>query len=185
MKRERHYYLVENLNTVDDVVQELEMMGIGFGRYHVWSKDEGGVKKLHLHATSPIESSDLIHLGERGALLGMTIGLLLALTLVILQPFGELEVGWFGFIVVTVLISCFGAWVGGLAGLGSENYRLRKFHKAIEKGQYLLLIDLHQDEEEVVANSLKSHFPTIKYQGTSNTGANPFDGLPFWHRLQS
>lgn len=185
MKRERHYYLVENLNTVDDVVQELEIMGIGYGRYHVWSKDERGLKKMHLHATSPIESSDLIHLGERGAILGMTLGLMLALALVILQPFGSLEIGWFGFFVVTILISCFGAWVGGLTGLGSENYRLKRFHNAIEKGQYLLLVDLHQDEESIVLSSLKSQFPTLKYQGSTHTGANPFDGLPFLHRLQS
>ena len=34
----------------------------------------------------------------------------------------------------------FGAWVGGLTGIATENSELLKFHDDIEAGKYLILV---------------------------------------------
>ena len=183
MQRERLYYLTDNIESVESITEDLKTIGVEYNHYHVLSRDDDGIKRHHLHSASPLDKYDIVHMGERGVLLGFIAGLVLALSLVISQPF-DLSVGWIGFMSVLIFVTFFGAWVGGMAGLGSENYKISKFHDELEEGQYLVMIDTTIEHEAEVRELMEREHQEAHWGGIDKTATNPFDGLPILKSLQ-
>ncbi|HEX6591258.1 MAG TPA: TIGR04086 family membrane protein [Moraxellaceae bacterium] len=137
------YYLMDKLDTAEAMTATLRSQNIDDDGYYIVSKDADGVRRHHLHDASPLDSTDLIHSGERGALIGGLCGLLFALWIAVMKPMG-LEMDLFTFLFVSALIGCFGAWVGGMVGISHENYKLTPFHDAIAQGKYLMVISVRE-----------------------------------------
>lgn len=184
MQRERLYYTTKNIESVEKITEDLKAVGVEYNHYHVLSQDDDGIKRHHLHSASPLDKYDIVHMGERGVLLGFLAGLVMALSLVISQPF-DLSVGWIGFMSVLIFVTFFGAWVGGMAGLGNENYKISKFHDRIEKGEYLVMIDTIVENEAAVRELMAQDHKEADWGGIDKTATNPFDGLPVLKSLQS
>lgn len=153
--RRRLYYLADNIETVDRAANLLQRQGIDGWNFHVLSKDDVGLYKHHLHSATPLHSQDVLRSGERGALTGFIAGLIISL----------IVIGVFGFfqnrfiiaaLVITLLVTMHGAWAGGMAGLASENYKIRRFHGDIEAGRFLLMIDVANNSREKVRCALDS-----------------------------
>lgn len=137
----RLYYLADNLNTVDEIAAALYRAGISDWNFHVLSKDDAGLYMHHLHSASPLHKRDVIRTGERGALLGLGIGLLAAIFSVLLLELSPVH-SFVVFGIAVVLPTLFGAWAGGLVGLSLENHKVARFHNDIEAGRALLMIDV-------------------------------------------
>ena len=137
----RLYYLSDSLDTVDEVATALHRAGINDWNFHVLSKDDAGLYTHHLHSATPLHRRDVIRTGERGALLGFGVGLMAAIFSVLLfelSPVHSMVV----FAIAIALPTLFGAWAGGLVGLSLENHKIARFHRDIEAGRALLMIDV-------------------------------------------
>jgi len=89
------------------------------------------------------------------------------------KPFGPHfpSVAYFFMVVVATL---FGAWVGGLTGMDSENQKLRRFHDDIEAGKYLILIYAHKGQGEKIKDMMRDRHQESRHVATDRHFINPF-----------
>ncbi|MEJ8566724.1 hypothetical protein [Elongatibacter sediminis] len=167
------YYLAPNLVSTQQVSDDLHDVGINDWLLHVVSKDEAGLKKEKLHSSNWLETTDLLRDGFIGANFGFIGGVLLAGAIMLLQPFGGDLPGIVYFFVV-IVATLFGAWVGGLTGIDSENRKLRRFHDEIEAGKYLILIYAPRGMGERIKAMMAERHPEARHVATDRQFINPF-----------
>ena len=114
--------------------------------------------------------------GFIGANLGFITGVLAAGAVMLTKPFGPETPGVVYFFLV-VVATLFGAWVGGLIGMDSENRKLRRFHDDIEAGKYLLLIYSPKGHGEEVKAMMSDKHPEANHVATDRHFINPFGRL--------
>lgn len=137
------YYLMDKLDTAEAMAGTLSHLNVDTDGYYIVGKDHDGLRRHNLHDASIMDETDLVHSGERGALIGGLCGLLFALWVAVMQPLG-LSMTLGAFLFVSAIIGCFGAWVGGMVGISHENYKLTPFHDAIALGKYLMVITVRE-----------------------------------------
>lgn len=166
------YYMADKVETVEAMASTLAAMNIDKDGYYIVSRDHDGVRRHHLHDASVMDETDLVHSGERGALIGGLAGLLFAVWIAIAQPLG-LSMSLGAFLFVSALIGCFGAWVGGMVGISHENYKLEPFHQAIAAGKYLMVINVR---EAAKARHLKEvmhqQHPEARFEAEDDVGTD-------------
>jgi hypothetical protein len=137
----RLYYVANNVEEADAMHAALKRSNISDWNYHVVSKDDVGVYKHHFHGATPLQANDVIRQGERGALIGLVAGIIVALIITgVFNYFGNYLLATF--IVVTVLVTLHGAWAGGMVGLSQPNSKLERFRADIDAGRYLFIVDV-------------------------------------------
>ena len=167
------YYLAPSLVSTQKISDDLRDVGIDDWLLHVVSKDEAGLKKEKLHSSNWLETTDLLRDGFIGANLGFIVGVLAAGTLMMFEPFGP-DVPGIAFFFLVMVATLFGAWVGGLTGMDSENRKLRRFHEDIEAGQYLVLIYARKGLGEKIKEMMSERHPEARHVATDNHFINPF-----------
>jgi hypothetical protein len=171
----RLYYLTENLEATRSIADALHNVGLKTWNFHVLSKDEASLYEYRIHSGNPIHWRDLIRSGERGALIGFAIGLWLAIIAMFMLDFPN-DVMLFVQFALVLVTTLHGAWVGGLVGLSSENYKIQRFHGEIESGRHLVMIDVDRRYVPTV-RKLMSHFPAFE-AGMDSPAVLPFDKAP-------
>ena len=169
----RLYYLTDSIDVAHQISDRLHEQGITDWNFHVLGQDKAQIVRHHLHSTTPLQELDVIRSGERGVLIGFTIGVLLTCYIALFTSFGG-ELSWLTQVAAVVLFSFFGAWVGGLVGVSNENYKICRFHRDIENGNYLLLVDVKRPQRGIVEEVI-SQFPSVRKAGEDSTFINPFD----------
>ncbi len=167
------YYLAPNLVSTKQVSDDLHDVGIGDWHVHVISKDEAGLKTEKIHSSNWLETTDLLRDGFIGANIGFILGVLLAGGLFLFEPFGP-DFPKIAYVFMVAVATGFGAWVGGLTGIDSENQKLRRFHTAIEEGKYLVLIYARKGEGKKVKDMMGKRHPEAKHVATDLHFINPF-----------
>ncbi|MCB1648361.1 MAG: hypothetical protein H7A05_06085 [Pseudomonadales bacterium] len=170
------YYLSPTLKSTQQISDDLHEIGVDDWFLHIVSKDESGLSKQKLHSSNYIETLDVIRDGLIGAACGLCAGIAGALITRIAQPFGP-DVHWFAYLAIVFVWICFGAWVGGLVGIASENKKLAKFRNDIEAGKYLVLIYAKQHQEEKVHQMMASKHPEAELAAVDANFLNPFTEL--------
>ena len=167
------YYLAPSLVSSQQISEDLHDIGIAEWLVHVISRDEAGLKKEHIHSSNWFETHDLLRDGFIGANLGFIGGVLLAALVMFFEPFGAdpPKVVYFFVVVVATL---FGAWVGGLIGMDSENRKLRRFHDHIVAGKYLFLIYAPKGYGERIKAMMAERHPEARHMATDRHFINPF-----------
>ena len=167
------YYLAPSLVSSTKISEDLQDIGIADWLIHVIAKDEAGLKQFKLHSSNWFETTDLIRDGFIGANLGFICGVLLAGAVMFLKPFGDETPGVVFFFVI-VVATLFGAWVGGLIGMDSDNKKLKRFKKPIEEGKYLFLIYAPKGSGENIKEMMASRHPEATHVATDRKFINPF-----------
>jgi len=167
------YYLAPSLVSTRQVSDDLHEVGIEDWHVHVISKDETGLKKDKLHSSNWLETKDLLRNGFIGANIGFIVGVLLAGGLMLFKPFGPNFPVIANFFLV-VVATLFGAWVGGLTGMDSENQKLKRFHDDIEAGKYLILIYAPKGMGEKIKEMMRDRHPESRHAATDRHFINPF-----------
>jgi len=162
----------KNINIAQRVSDRLHEEGITDWNFHVLGKDKADVIRHHLHSTTPLQELDIIRSGERGVLAGFTFGVVATAAIAMFTSIGE-HMGLIAQLATIVLFSLFGAWLGGLVGVSSENYKIRRFHDDIEAGYFLLMIDVQPYQESEV-REVVVEFDQIRQSGEDTTFDNPF-----------
>jgi len=169
----RLYYLSNNIDVVEKLSGKLHQKGITDWNFHVMGKDKADMVRHHVHTTTPLHELDIVRSGERGVLAGFLVGLLLTCYVALFTSFGA-SMGLIAQAASVVLFVMFGAWVGGLVGVSTENYKIRRFHSAIDAGNFLIMVDVKQDQRRDVEDVIDM-FHDIQRAGEDSTFVSPFD----------
>jgi len=167
----RFYYLVDSIAHTEQVAEAVYNCGISNWNFHVLSKDEAGLHRHHIHSATPFHRNDMLHTGERGALVGGLIGVVAATGVAVFA--GMLD-GYALFFVV-VLLTCFGAWLGGMMGMSMDNYKIARFHDDIERGRHLVMLDVRRRQEPIIRRMMSGREGVIA-AGEDSIFINPFRG---------
>jgi len=167
------YYLAPSLVSTRQISDDIHAVGIDDWHVHVISKDKAGLKNDKIHSSNWLETKDLLRNGFIGANIGFIVGVLGAAILLMFKPFGP-NFPAIANIFVVVVATLFGAWVGGLVGIDSENQKLKRFHEDIEAGNYLILIYARKGMGEKIKEMMQERHPESRHVGTDRNFINPF-----------
>lgn len=170
------YYLSPSLKSTHQISDDLHSIGVDDWFLHIVSKDESGLSKERLHSSNYLETLDVIRDGLIGAAAGFSAGVLFALLSMALEPFGP-NVPLLGYVAMVFVLSCFGAWVGGLVGIASENKKLANFHDEIESGKYLILIYAKKEQEQKIMQMMSAKHNEAQLAAVDAHFLNPFAQL--------
>ena len=131
------YYLAPSLVSTHQISDDLHDVGVDDWHVHVVSKDEAGLKNEQIHSSNWLETTDLLRDGFIGANVGFILGVLVAGGLLLIAPFGP-DIPLVAYFFMVAVSTGFGAWVGGLTGIDSENQKTRRLQSAREEGSDLM-----------------------------------------------
>jgi len=170
------YYLSPTLKSTQQISDDLHGIGVDDWFLHIVSKHESELSKEKLHSSNYIETLDVIRDGLIGAGIGFSAGIAAALLTMALEPFGP-DMHWFGYVAIVFVLSCFGAWVGGLVGIASENKKLANFRADIDAGKFLVLIYAKQHQEEKIKQMMTAKHAEAELAAIDANFLNPFADL--------
>ena len=143
----RLYYLTDSVSSVLGITRDLEIAGIGENRVHVMGKNHAVLDEAHVHTTTPLEETDLMPYGFTGAMIGLALGVILGFLLAMMDPWA-LELGGEAVLIGAAFFACFGAWIGGIAGISRRNHHLEPYLDRVREGHYLVMVDADDDDQE-------------------------------------
>lgn len=167
----RLYYLTRSIDSVDNISADLHEHGVTDWRFHIVSKDEAGLYTHRLHRASVLDRTDLVRFVERGLMIGAVFALVLILGLQLFSGFEWPLIAW---IFLAAFFTLAGGWLGGFGGITGENYRIRRFHNNIEKGEYLVMVDVPRKHMEKMKQLMAENHPEARLQGETSSMNNPF-----------
>ena len=170
------YYLAPTLDSTHVISDDLHEVGVKDFFVHVISRDEAGLQQQHIHSSNYLETLDLVRDGIIGGVLGFLVGLVGVALLEYFDPIG-VEIPAFVYYALVGVATLFGAWEGGLIGIGIENRKLAKFHDDIEAGKFLILIYALKEQEEVVSKMMRERHPESELVAVDRHFINPFSTL--------
>ncbi|MEO8303841.1 MAG: hypothetical protein ABI724_06950 [Betaproteobacteria bacterium] len=167
------YYLAPTIESAHRITDDLHAAGIKDFFLHVIAKDESALEKEHLHSSNYLETLDIIRDGFIGAAIGAFFGLVGAGLLMFFQPFGP-DVPHYVYFIIVGVATMFGAWEGGLTGIASENNNLKKFHRDIEAGKYLILVYARKEHGAMIRHLMREKHPEAELAAVQKHFINPF-----------
>ena len=170
------YYLASTLGSTQNIANELHKAGVKNWFIHIISNDESGINNRRLHSSNYLETLDLVRDGAIGAILGFLVGISAAGLIAYLQPLGGTLPNFIYFLIVG-LMTLFGLWEGGLAGIASKNKKLAEFKHDLAAGKYLILIYTTKRNESRVQYIMSHKFPGVKLAARDRHFLNPFSTL--------
>jgi hypothetical protein len=115
-----------------------------------------------------LQKSDFIPATQRGLAMGGAAGTLAGLVAISLPAANVVIAG--GVILATTLAGAgVGAWLGGMVGMNVGNTRLKRFERAINKGELLMMIDVPVARIEEITQLIKQHHPEAEVKGVEPT----------------
>jgi len=168
----RLYYLAEDLETTKTVAAVLRAEGIRNWNFHVLAKDEAGLYQHHIHRATTYQQLDIVRGGERWALAGGAVGLLIGMAVYFTEVLPWVVDGLTVFLT-TLVGSLFGAWRGAMLGLARESYKIESFHDEIEAGRYVIMVDVRGENKPQVREIMSLGFPKVRFCGRDTVTINP------------
>ena len=170
------YYLAPTLESTRAVSNDLHAVGVRDWYIHVIGNDEAGLQKERIHSSNYIETLDFLRTGLLGAYIGFFVGMFGAFLLMATKTFGP-DTRVIAYLAVMLVATLFGAWMGGMFGLGVENKKLRQFHDDIQSGKYLILIYSRKGSGETIEAMMREKHPESEYVATDKHYISPFSDV--------
>ena len=86
------------------------------------------------------------------------------------------------YFIIVAVATMFGAWEGGLTGIATENNNLKKFHRDIEAGKYLILLYARKEEGAALRHLMREKHPEAELVAVNKHFINPFKPMRRRHR---
>ena len=167
----RLFYLVDQLDSLEEISEDLHAHGVSDWRFHVLSKNDAGLYTRHVHSASILDRTDLARWAERGAIAGALFGAAFIITAI---ASGALQLPTAAWVALFLFSTGMGAFLAGFGGISAENYRIRKFHDHVENGHHLVMVDVWREDEETMKKLMSENHPEAKLQGEGDSFNNPF-----------
>jgi hypothetical protein len=159
----RLYFLLPDITLTNQVVDELLLKRIDDHHIHVVAKE--GTPLGDLPEANLLQKSDFIPAVERGLAVGGITGMLAGLAAITFPPAGLVLGG--GAVLGTSLAGAgVGAWVSGMIGVDVRNTQIDRFESALDKGEFLIMVDVPKESVEDIENLVHSHHPQVEMGGT-------------------
>lgn len=165
-------FLLDNLDESDDLQDDLARLGVAHNDVHFLTKHAEEFQHHHVHSASLFEERDIIHSGLRGAILGLFVSIFIIVLSAITEPWGwdiQLE----HMILMGFFLTAFGGWLGGLYGIGHQNYRVAPYYQHLEDGKALMLVYSSSEKENSIRRTIESKHPLVRFLGSRETYDNP------------
>lgn len=158
----RIYFLVPDIEITKKIVDELLLARVEERHIHVLARR--GTPLEDLPEATLLQKTDFLPALEQGLAIGGATGLLAGLVAMSL-PTG-LVLGGGAVFAITLAGAGLGGLMSSMAGSSIGNRRIEQFQEAIEKGEFLLIIDVSRDRVEEVEDIVKKHHPEAECEGT-------------------
>jgi hypothetical protein len=158
----RIYFLVPNIEITKKIVDDLLLARIEERHIHVLAKR--GTPLEDLPEATFLQKTDFLPAMEQGIALGGATGLLAGLVAIAL-PTG-LVLGGGALFAITLAGAGVGGLMSSMVGSSIGNRRIEQFQEAMEKGEFLLMIDVPRDRVEEIEAIIKKHHPEAECEGT-------------------
>lgn len=162
----RIYFLVPDVNTARQVVDELLLNRIEVRHIHVIARD--GTPMQDLPEASFVQASDFVPALERGMAAGGATGVVAGVIAVSFPPAG-LVLGGGALLGIALAGAGMGALLSSMIGAGLPNSRLEHFKQSIEAGKVLMLVDVPRQSVGDIEERVLIHHPDANIEGTEPT----------------
>jgi hypothetical protein len=160
--RERLYFLLPDVKHAQSTMRHLLLARIEERHVHVLAKDGTDIKDLPPATLG--QKSDFYHAMALGIIVGGITGIAGGLTVYLFPPDG-LNVTLSVVALFAMLGSIFGVWTSGLIGTDVPNTQLARFHRPIEKGKILMMVDVPRDKVGEIRSIMKKQHPEASDNG--------------------
>jgi len=158
----RIYFLAPNLEVSKKIVDELLLARIEERHIHVLAKR--GTPMESLPEATYLQKSDFIPALEQGLAVGGLTGMLAGLVAVAMP--GGLVLAGGAVLAASLAGAGVGALMSSMVGSSIGNRRIEQFDEAMEKGEFLIMIDVPKDRVEEIEALVQEHHPDAECGGT-------------------
>ena len=164
--RRRLYFLLPDIASATEVVEELLLARIEVGHMHVVAQE--GADLSDLPKASILQKSDVVHAMELGLVLGGLTGAVAGFVAISVPGLAE---GMNGGLVLSLAIAgaVVGTWAAGMIGSDAPNSRLQAFSGRLSQGQLLLMVDVPKGRVDEITAMVHGHHPEADSAGTEPT----------------
>lgn len=167
---EKLIFLVDDHDDAIAAVDALHGMDIGDDSISVIAQE--GTSLEDLPDAQQEDGSDVLPAFARGAATGGVTGLLAGLAATVFAPAG-IVLGGAAVVAATIGGASFGAFASALIGTSVPNSQLRDYEDAIAAGQYLMIVEVEDEEFENVKTRLGQSHAHVRFQGTKDFADTP------------
>lgn len=167
----RHYYVSDNLDELEQLEQELEASGIPVEQIHVLSEQDAELERHRVHGVPSVMKTDVFNLGWRGALVGLALAVLVLLV-AWWAGWTATRAGWAPFVFLALVLFGFSVWESGFFGFQRRNQHFQALQKTLEEGRHVLFVDVEPEQEVPLRVVMARH------AGLREAGTGP--ALPHW-----
>lgn len=161
MKR-RLYFLLPDLGSAIQTANDLLLARIEDRNMRFMGRR--GTSLGDLHEASYLQKTDVWHGAEMGFMLGGVAGFALGIYMYLTPPEG-VTLQMVTVLISTVVGALFCAWAGSLVAIAAPNSRLKGFHKDIEAGKILLMVDVPLAKVDEVQDLVHKRHPEAVDRG--------------------
>ena len=136
----RSYYLVQTLDAAKQLQSSLLKGSFNEAQIHALCKDDSQLASMGLTELPLTQRKDIYADIEYGGLIGILIGLLLALFMIPL-PAETIDLTPVVFSSISFAFGAVGVVAGGLIGMTRENYHISEIRAQISDKQCVIMID--------------------------------------------
>ena len=179
----RHYYISDNLDDLEEIERQLEAGGIATEQIHVLSEQDAALERHHVHSVPSLLKTDVVNAGRRGMLIGLALAVLVLLTAYLLG-WTDSPAGWVPFIFLALILFGFSTWEGGLFGIQNPNPYFRRLQDTLRAGRHVFFVDVEPPQERILERVIEQH-PHLQSAGIGQ--ARPYwvmAGQQGWNRFR-
>jgi hypothetical protein len=159
----RLYFLMPDITSTHKLVNELLLSHVEERYIHVIAKE--GTPMEDMPEASIFQKTDFVPAIEKGLTLGAITGIVCGLVAMTFPPAGLIIGGGAVF-----AMGAAGAGLGGLlssmVGMSIPSSRLKKFEEALERGEFLVMIDVVRPRIDEIEDLVRRHHPEADIEGT-------------------
>jgi len=161
----RLYFLIPDIDTAKNIVDELLLARIEERHIHIAAADHHALLEANLPEAGLLQESDFIPAVERGVAIGGATGILAGIAAVALPGVG-LVLGGGAILGIGLAGAGLGAWAAGMIGISAPSTRLKEFEAAIKDGHLLMMVDVPKKQVDEITSLIKKHHPDVDVEGT-------------------
>lgn len=137
--------------------EQLEGAGIATPQIHVLtSHDAESAHHEHLNRVASFMKKDVVHSALIGALIGVCASVFI-LWVAYISGWTESAAGRAPFVFLSIVLSGFCTWEGGLFGIQRPNFHFARFEQTLKDDKHIFFVDLHTNQEEILDKGLQKH----------------------------
>lgn len=158
----RLYFLTPGAESTVAIANELADLGLKRNEVHVVGHDHAQLHEMGVNRATLLQTSDVVNASKRGLFIGVPVGVLLGLIALFFLP---IELGVLGLVLLLVgsglFGGFFGVWASTMVGVSVPDVKIAKHEKDIERGAFVMLVDVPPAREGEITEIIKRHHPEV------------------------